>query len=79
VAFLRDQHEIQKIWPIIQQIRNHITDVFNNLELPVNLHTEKKGSPHPLVMTKMPKIHEENKRHFKKVSLHWKKLCVGSI
>jgi len=73
-SFLHSKTEMTKIWPIIATVRDHITDVFNGLDLPVNLSVKKVGSPHKLMMVKTEQLHIDSKKRFDALEFYQKKL-----
>ena len=66
-AFLQDSTEAKRVWPVVQDGRNHIHNIFDRLELPVDLSVEKKGSPHKLVMVKTSRLYTDAKARFDKI------------
>ncbi|WP_375331263.1 2OG-Fe(II) oxygenase [Candidatus Tisiphia endosymbiont of Oplodontha viridula] len=72
--FLHSKTEITKIWPILAAIRDHITNMFNGLDLPVNLSVERKGSPHKLIMVKTELLHKNAKKRFDELKFYQQKL-----
>lgn len=62
--FLKSETEVQKVWPIVMEVRKHVMDILNDMALPVELSVEKKGSPHKLVMVKTPSLHIKAQQRF---------------
>lgn len=67
VDFLKSTTEASKIWPIAQQHRDHIMNVFRGSGLPIRFEVKKEGSPHRLVMTKSERLYEEDKKRFERL------------
>ena len=76
--FLGSRTEITKTWPIVMAIREHIIDVFNNLDLPVDLLVEKKGSPHKLVLLKTAALHTDAQKKFADLHFYRDKIMQTS-
>ncbi|MCC8399136.1 MAG: 2OG-Fe(II) oxygenase [Rickettsia endosymbiont of Platyusa sonomae] len=72
--FLHCKTEITKIWPILAAIRDHIMAMFKDLDLPVNLSVERKGSPHKLIMVKTEILHQNAKKRFDELKFYQQKL-----
>ena len=64
MEFLKSKTQVNKIWPIIMEHREHISKVFDGLCLPVNISVQKSGSPHKLVLVKLDKIYYEAKTRY---------------
>jgi hypothetical protein len=58
-AFLQAANEYNKTLAIVQQHRNHIIDNFKGQLLPVKISVITKGSPHKLVLDKLPDLQKE--------------------
>jgi 2OG-Fe(II) oxygenase superfamily len=58
-AFLQAPNEYNKTLAIVQQHRNHIIDNFRGQLLPVKISVITKGSPHKLVLDKLPDLQKE--------------------
>ena len=67
VDFLKSATEASKIWPIAQQHRDHIMNVFRGSGLPIRFEVRKQGSPHKLVITKSERLYEEAKQRFERL------------
>lgn len=67
VDFLESATESRKIWPIAQQHRDHIMNVFRGSGLPIRFEVRKEGSPHKLVITKSERLYEEEKKRFERL------------
>lgn len=65
--FLKSTTETSKIWPIAQQHRDHIMNVFRGSGLPIRFEVRKEGSPHRLVITKSERLYEEDKKRFERL------------
>ncbi len=73
-SFLRSKTESKKIWPLVQQYRNHISDCLRNLDLPIEIHVEEKGRPYTLVITKTDQLYKAAKNRWQKLLSCSKKL-----
>lgn len=67
IDFLKSTTEASKIWPIAQQHRDHIMNVFRGSGLPIRFEVRKEGSPHKLVITKSERLYEEDKKRFERL------------
>lgn len=67
VDFLKSTTEPRKIWPIAQQHRDHIMNVFRGSGLPIRFEVKKEGSPHRLVITKSERLYDEDKKRFERL------------
>lgn len=67
VDFLKSATESRKIWPIAQQHRDHIMNVFSGSGLPIRFEVRKEGSPHKLVITKSERLYEDEKKRFERL------------
>ncbi|HEV2916297.1 MAG TPA: 2OG-Fe(II) oxygenase [Candidatus Babeliales bacterium] len=76
--FLHASNEKQKIWPLVEQFRKHIIDTMKDLELPIDLSVEKKGSPYKLVMVKNDSLHKDAQEKLDKFKNYQKKLQSAS-
>lgn len=74
--FLDAQTEIKKIWPIVQATREHVMASFNDMNLPVDLSVERKGSPHKLVIEKNPSLHTEDRKTFETLQHYHQRLAT---
>ena len=63
-AFLQAPNERKKTLAIVQQHRNHIIDNFKGQLLPVKISVIAKGSPHKLVLDKLPDLKKEASDRF---------------
>jgi hypothetical protein len=73
-AFLQAPNEHNKTLAIVQQHRNHIIDNFRGQLLPVKISVITKGSPHKLVLDKLPDLQKEANDRFKDLKVLRKKL-----
>lgn len=76
--FMSSKDEINKRWPIRQEIRSHIVDVIEKLEVPIGYDVEAKGSPHKLILVKLDSIHSDAKARFEAVCAACQKLSNES-
>ncbi len=67
VDFLKSTTEAIKVWPIAQQHRDHIMNVFRGSGLPIRFEVRKEGSPHRLVITKSERLYETDKKRFERL------------
>ncbi len=74
--FLSSKTEKTKIWPIVQDVRNHIMNEINGCDLPVNLSVEKKGSPHKLVMIKSAEVYQQAKERYIRLLAYSRELSL---
>jgi len=75
-AFLQDSTEVKYVWPVVQDGRTHIQNIFNRLELPVDVSVEKKGSPHKLIMVKTSRLYTDIKDRFDKIKAAYLRLSI---
>lgn len=76
--FLSSKTDRNKIWPIAASFREHIENELNGMDLPLSIKTEKKGSPHKLIITKEPRMHKEAKAKFEELKECYDKLVNAS-
>jgi hypothetical protein len=74
--FLHSKTDITKIWPIVAAIRDHITNVLNGLDLPVDLSVERKGSPYKLIMVKNDLLYKNAKKRFDELKFYQQQLQI---
>jgi len=72
--FLQSPNEIERIWPLAADGREHISRVFNELELPVDLSVIEGSRPYKLVMKKNARLFTDAEKRFKKVSVLYEKI-----
>ena len=65
--FLVSPTEKSLNWPMAKDRRRHMHDTIDVLELPLTHTTERKGSPHKLVLTKTTQLHTRAKKRFEQV------------
>lgn len=65
--FVRSVPEAQKIWGLAAQHRDHIMHHFGSLGLPLDFEVRRQGSPHKLVVTKNPRLHQEAQERYARV------------
>ncbi len=72
-TFLSDRQTKQLLWPLAKERRLHVHDRISKHELPVRHETLRTGSPHKLVLTKMPDLseREEKERRSWQADLEW--------
>ncbi len=73
-AFLHCKTESLKIWATPQQFRNHVTESFRGMEMPIDLSVLKQGSPHKLVIRKTEDLYTDAKAKFEKLQEYVQKL-----
>jgi hypothetical protein len=69
VEFLKSATETRKVWPIAQQHRDHIANVFRESGLPIRFEVKKEGSPHKLVISKSEQLYEQDKKRFERLKV----------
>ena len=69
-------NDIQQIFAVVMKVRNHIMDQLQGMCLPITIEVVKKGSPHKLILTKTPKMHQEAMLYFNKLQAERKKLPI---
>lgn len=74
--FLRSQIEIERVWPLAAEGRGHITNIFNQLELPVDLSVIEGSRPYKLVMKKNVRLFTDAQKRFKQVSEWHEKVLI---
>ncbi len=62
------------IWPLAKDRRKHIHRIIEGLNIGLTHNTERKGSPHKLIITKTNKLHQLEKKEFDKVRIALKTL-----
>ena len=72
--FLQSSKEIERIWPLAAEGRDHIARVFNELELPVDLSIIEGSRPYKLVMKKNARLFNDAQKRFKKLSVLYEKI-----
>jgi 2OG-Fe(II) oxygenase superfamily len=72
--FLQSPKEIERIWPLAAEGREHIARVFNELELPVDLSIIEGSKPYKLVMKKNARLFNDAQKRFKKLSVLYEKI-----
>jgi hypothetical protein len=72
--FLQSPKEIERIWPLAADGREHIARVFNELELPVDLSVIEGSRPYKLVMKKNVHLFNDAQKRFKKLSVLYEKI-----
>ena len=75
--FLKSSTEIERVWPLVAEGRDHITNVFNELELPVDLSVVKSARPYRLVMKKSARLFTDAQKRFKQISEWHEKILIG--
>jgi hypothetical protein len=73
-AFLAARNEQSKTLAIVQQHRNHVMENFKGQLLPVKISVIAKGSPHKLVLDKLPNLQKEANDRFKNLKALRKRL-----
>jgi hypothetical protein len=75
-AFLAAPNDRSKTLAIVQQHRNHVMENFKGQLLPVKIFVITKGSPHKLVLDKLPELQKEANDRFNDLKALRKKLGV---
>jgi hypothetical protein len=73
-AFVRNQNEHEKIWPLSEQYRDHVSSVISNLALPIDISVVKKGSPYRLIIRKTERLYLDAKEQFDSLRRYQEKL-----
>lgn len=76
-GFLISSTEIERVWPLVAKGREHITNIFNELELPVDLSVIKGARPYKLVMKKSARLFTDVQKRFKQISEWHEKILMG--
>lgn len=76
-GFLKSPTEIERIWPLAAEGRDHISNIFNQLELPVDLSVIEGSRPYKLVMKKNTCLFTNAQKRFKQVSAWYDKILIG--
>jgi hypothetical protein len=64
MEFVHSSTESTRTWPLAEARRRHITQVFHDLELPINCSEIRQGSPYKLVMRKATDLAQQDlERH----------------
>ena len=74
--FLQSPKEIERIWPLAADGREHIARVFNELELPVTLSIIEGSRPYKLVMKKNARLFTDAQKRFKQVNELYEKILI---
>lgn len=64
--FVRSVGEAQGIWGLAAQNRDHVMRHFGSLGLPLDFEVRKQGSPHKLVVTKNPRLHQDAQERYQR-------------
>ncbi|MFO2970955.1 2OG-Fe(II) oxygenase [Legionella pneumophila serogroup 10] len=75
-GFLKSPTEIDRVWPLAAGGRDHIADIFNQLELPVDLSVIKGSRPYKLVMKKNTRLFTDAQKRFKQVEKWYEKILI---
>lgn len=73
-TFVRNKNEYEKIWPLSEQYRDHITSVITRLALPIDISVVKKGSPYRLVLQKTNRLYLDAKERFEALKKYERQL-----
>lgn len=73
-AFLQSPNEIDRIWPLAADGREHIARVFNDLELPVDLSIIEGSRPYKLVMKKNARLFTDAQKRFNRLTVLYEKI-----
>lgn len=76
-GFLNSSTEIERIWPLAAEGREHIAANFRSLELPVDLSVIERSRPYKLVMRKNEYLFINSEKRFKKISKLYEKIMAG--
>lgn len=76
--FLKSSTEIERIWPLAAEGRGHIADVFNKLELPVDLSVIEGSRPYKLVMKKNTRLFTDAQKRFEQIT-NYQRALAGEI
>jgi len=76
LEFVHSRTETTKIWPLAQQSRDHVMQVFSNLDLPIELSVKKEGSPHKLVLHKSKNLYQNAKNRFDNLLLIYEQIVT---
>lgn len=76
-TFVRNKNEHEKIWPLSEQYRDHISSVITQLALPIDISVVKKGSPYRLVLHKTDRLYLDAKERFEKLKKYEEKLRIN--
>lgn len=72
--FLNQSMEQQKIWPLTEGPRAHITGEIEKLYLPIGIKIEKNGRPYKLILTKKDSLHTDAKNRYQTIEKIMNKL-----
>ncbi len=72
--FLQSSKEIERIWPLAADGREHIAGVFNEHELPIDLSIIEGSRPYKLVMKKNARLFTDAQKRFKRLSVLYEKI-----
>ncbi|OGT49482.1 MAG: hypothetical protein A3E82_04560 [Gammaproteobacteria bacterium RIFCSPHIGHO2_12_FULL_38_11] len=73
-GFVRNKVEREKIWPLSEQYRDHVSSVISQLALPIDISVVKKGSPYRLVLQKTDRLYLDAKEQFEKLTKYMRQL-----
>jgi Rps23 Pro-64 3,4-dihydroxylase Tpa1-like proline 4-hydroxylase len=75
-GFLNSPTEIERVWPLAADGRGHITNIFNQRELPVDLSVIEGSRPYKLVMKKNMRLFTDAQKRFKQVNLWQESILI---
>lgn len=76
-GFLNSSTEIERIWPLVAEGREHIATNFSSLELPVDLSVIEGSRPYKLVMKKNKYLYINLEKRYKQISRLYEKIMAG--
>ena len=78
ITFLQSDIEQEKIWPLNEHRRSHISGQITGMGIAVVFRTQKQGTPYKLVLKKTSVLYLTAKKRFKQVEEELRKLGVLS-
>ena len=76
--FLNQRDAQQKIWPLIESARSHITQEVKKLGIPIDCIVEHTGRPYKLILTKTKELYSQAEKRYKAIEQAMKKLNLFS-
>lgn len=76
-GFLKSSTEVERIWPLAADGRDHIAANFRSLELPIELSVLEGSRPYKLVMKKNKYLFINSEKRFKQISELYEKIMTG--
>jgi hypothetical protein len=76
MTFLQSDIEQEKIWPLNEHRRSHISGQITGMGIALAFRTQKQGTPYKLVLKKTSALYLNAKKRFKQVEEELRKLLM---